>query len=95
MNYQNVSAIETKDGLSVVQLDFRHTRGDTMVYAIVDRRGVGEGLVVDEEVARFFLTMRVASLALEIFLRARESHTEVAGPIAGKTYEQMLAFFER
>lgn len=91
MSCQNVSVIETKDGLSVVQLDFHHTRGDTMAYAIVD----GEVAPVNEEAARFFLTMRVASLALDVFLRARESNTEVAGPVAGKTYEQMLAFFER
>lgn len=95
MNFHNVEILETKDALSVVRLDFHHTRGDTTVYAIVDRRGIVEDRPINEDCARFYLTMRVASLALEQCAVPSSSMTEVKGPITGKSYEQMLAFLER
>lgn len=95
MKYQNLTIIETSRQLVLAQVDFQHTRGETMVYAIVDRRDCVEGAEIDEKNSRWYITMRVASLALGEMTRPSPVMVEIVGPAAGKSFEQMLAFLER
>jgi len=88
MDIKNVKVIESKAGFSVVRLDFHHTRGDTMLYGIVAGE-VGD-VIPHESDIRFFLTMRVASLALEGWTQVGRE-----GPAGGKSYEEMLAILEK
>lgn len=94
MNFKNIQVLETQNGFSLVRLDFHHTRGDTMVYAVVAGE-VKEDKDVHETNARFFLTHRVGSIALEQFGKSSLDRTELAGPIIGRSYEEMLAILEK
>ena len=80
--------VEQVSQLELQQIDFRHTRGDTMVYVIREKfRPVTEG--------RFFLTKLVADKTLKEALWPGSRSGEVNPLFYGRTYDDMLAFFER
>ena len=94
MDVKNLTVIETKADMTLVRLDFHHTRGDTMLYAVVVGQ-ITNPINIQESDIRFFLTMRVGSLALEQLSKASATRSELDGPIIGKSYEQMLAILEK
>lgn len=94
MDIKNLTVIETSNDMTLVRLDFHHTRGDTMLYAVVVGQ-IDDPTTIHESDVRFFLTMRVGSLALEQLSKASATRPELEGPIIGKSYEQMLAILEK
>lgn len=87
MNISRLAMLQRSHDFIVEEVDFNHTRGTERVYVLFVE---GE---CPEELGRFFLTRIAVEMALVEASTPTPHRRELE--IRGKSYEEMLAFFER
>ena len=90
MEVSNIEVVDTNGNVHFLKLDFHHTRGDTMVYAVVDKPPKDTKEPINLNTALFTITRMVGE---DLFRAIGDGHA-IYGR-GGRSYEDMLAFLER